>query len=795
MLVSTYEKILDKQPKLKFKKEFVYKFTPYYYDDCDVDRAFEEVNNFLKTLPVQDYQLIITSTPTEAAFPKLSNKRKEEIAKLAVRELQKKITLRKLSFYLCFDDKADSVVTSLRSTFKEIEEAKGELFRDLAYLFGGVPEEPLFYPLKKNKTGFKIVGKDRNKIADVLFEHKAPMESIQFGIAHVLINLPTDFLYVLNFYRPLPAEYETEITRIRDRYKDLQAEYAEEIAQQMQSVLNDILLERELLYYYSSCLVIFGDESVYKKCEELKKTIANVSRLSFEQEETGLTVFTANFSFKKSDLRVRKLIRKMTLTNFSYYFPVLKHFTGRKDKIGALYVNPSFEPVYVSPHHPTVHKLTLGGTGSGKSVDITWGALFEDATVFIEYIEKDTGSYKTFIQLVEGEKGYVPISLDRPFSVNPFGKTLDKVSAYGFLKKIGIDYRTFSEPELVELEEVLSQFLKEGERIVTVSRKKLESFFEEFGVSEYLSHKILERNWTEAEVEVEKDKEKQAFVVSVLKAMCAGEENRLPVEYSSFLQQLVATVYDNHDGKREIVVSDFYNQALEMGELGEKVAQRLFPFTSKGAYGSFFDRESDFDRSAENIYFELRTLSKELLNPVLLSILRFVLDLYSHPKMRGKSRRVVIDEGWSVFKNEYLQDFLDAALRTFRKKGIAIDFASQFPSDFTPMLISQTMIRYFKFIDNKKALMENFDLEEDALEEILTLQKPEDLNYIYSPVFIYSPSKRIGKGLARLFLPDFYYWIATTKDEDKIKRDRAVAEHKDLWKAILALAQSSQNRS
>ncbi len=794
MLVSSYNRILDKQPKLKFERKFVYRFTPYYYDDCDVERSFEEVSNFLKTLPVQDYQLIITSVPTEIPLPELHNKRKEEIARLAVRELQKKITFRKLSFYLCFDEKKESVLSSLRSCFRDVKEAKEELFADFAHFFGGVKEEPLFYPLKKYESGFKIVGKERNKFADVLFEHKAPMETVQFGIAHVLINLPTDFLFILNFYRPLPAEYETEITRIRDRYRDLQADYAEEVAAQMQAVLNDILLEKELLYYYSSCLVVFGDETVYKKCEELKKVISNTSKLYFEQEDTGLTVFAANFKFKKSDLKVRKLMRRMTLTNFSYYFPVLKHFTGREDRVGAVYVNPSFEPVYVSPHRPTVHKLTLGGTGAGKSVDITWSALFEDCTVFIEYIEKDTGSYKTFLQLVEGEKGYVPISLDRPFSVNPFGRTLDKVSGYSFLKALGIDYRMFSEPELVQLEEALSQFLIEGEKKVKVERKKLSSLFEELGVSEYLSHKILEGKWTEVEVGIEKDKEKQGFIVSVLKAMCAGDEDKLPVEYSSFLQQLVATVYDNHDGKREVVLSDFYNQALKMGELGEKVAQRLFPFTKEGSYGSFFDRESDFDNSCENLYFELRTLSKELLNPVLLSILRFILELYSHPRMRGKSRRVVIDEGWSVFKNEYLSDFLDSALRTFRKKGIAIDFASQFPSDFTPMLISQTMIRYFKFIDNKQALIDNFRLEEDALEEILRLQKPEDVGYKYSPVFVYSPSKRIGKGLAMLFLPDFYYWIATTKDEDKIKRDRAVAEHKDLMKAIFALAKSSQNR-
>jgi len=274
-----------------------------------------------------------------------------------------------------------------------------------------------------------------------------------------------------------------------------------------------------------------------------------------------------------------------------------------------------------------------------------------------------------------------------------------------------------------------------------------------------------------------------------LKAMCAGEENKLPVEFSSFLQQLVSTVYENHDGKREIVLSDFYNQAKKMGELGEKVAQRLFPFTKDGAYGSFFDHPSDFKKGVENLYFELRTLTKELLNPVLLSILRYVLDNFSHPSMRGKSRRVVIDEGWSVFKNEYLSDFLDSALRTFRKKGISIDFASQFPDDFTPMLIAQTIVRYFKFIDDQKALERNFNLPADALDEIVRLKKPEDVNYGYSPVFVYSPSPRIGVGLCRLYLPDFYYWIATTKDEDKIVRDEYLNRYKDLFTAVLKLAE------
>jgi len=220
-LVSSYESYLDKSPKLEFRRKHVLAFTPYTYNNVNINQALREVESLLKVLPQQNYQLFIVNTELPyLSLPRTLNEKKNQIIEEVERELNKKVSFRKLGFYLCFDDKVDTVRSQLSSCFKEVRDGKRELFSQLASLFGGIEKEPFFYPLVRTRTGFRIDGKKRNPLVSVSFEHKSPQRVVQFGIAHILANLPADFLYILSFYRPSPFEYERLIDKLRNRYAE-----------------------------------------------------------------------------------------------------------------------------------------------------------------------------------------------------------------------------------------------------------------------------------------------------------------------------------------------------------------------------------------------------------------------------------------------------------------------------------------------------------------------------------------------------------------------------------------------
>ena len=798
-LVSQYEGRVVKEPKLSFGRKYVLGFTPYLYNNVDVEKALREVESLLKSLPQQKYQLLILNTRIPyLTLPRTQNEKKNKLIELAEKELNQKVSFRKLGFYLCFDEKKEVVKSLLSSCFSEVRDAREELFSQLAFLFGGVKEEPFFYPLKRTEEGFEIVGKEEGRFASVVFEHKAPLRVLQFGIAHVLANLPRDFLYVLSFYRPSPSEYEGLLEKLQKRYAEKGTTAGEEVVAELNRVITDIANERELLFFYSSVLVLFGDDrgKLEQEVTELLSRISSNTYLQFATEkDSGLTVFKSAFVFKDKDvskLRSMKLLRRITLSSFSYLFPVLKHFTGRKDRKGVPYLNASGEPVFVWWHDSTAHQLTLGSTGSGKSVDVTWGSLFEDCTAFIEYIQEDTGSFKPFVLLTEGEDAYFPISFDRPVSVNPFGKHIYKLSADSLCKLLSVDYRIFDEPDVVSLETALSTFLKEDEKVreVTITKEELERVFEEQNVSPLVKELILEKDFDGVTLPLQFDRDKQSFVVAILQTMVEGQFG-ITREEVNYISKLVARVYEDHDGKRELTVNDFYEVARkEKGEVAQKVADGLFPFTSKGEFAGFFDRPTDLNRPFKTLFIELRTLKLEVLNPVMLSLLKHLLTLFSSPAYQKFTRRVVIDEGWTVFKNPLLKDFLESALRTFRKKGIAINFASQSVDEASSFLVGQTEVRYFKFFDDKEVLRKFSFLTEDDVEEIVRIKKPRDYGNKYSVSFV--ESKSFGKGLLYLVLPDFFYWVSTTRQEDKVKRHRAYNEHKDLLKAILHLAREGR---
>lgn len=167
-------------------------------------------------------------------------------------------------------------------------------------------------------------------------------------------------------------------------------------------------------------------------------------------------------------------------------------------------------------------------------------------------------------------------------------------------------------------------------------------------------------------------------------------------------------------------------------------------------------------------------------------ILYHTLEVFSRPEHFGKRKKIRLDEAW-FFKHPELRGIVDEILRTYRKKGIELDFDSQMASDFSgsegAVISGQCEHNFFMF--NKK-------------ESIPEIQKAFQLNDKEAAILagIKSP-KQYGNKLAEFYMKTTYgrgklynipsrklYWLSTTNPADKVKREEAKAKAHDVYKAI-----------
>ena len=746
-------------------------------DDTVMMHSNKIYNCFKNLYPKQSYKIVcLNREGTARVCPPKHHPRKAEFLKEYEQFINSSFNIRHRSVYMLFD-KDENVTSQIHDAGLSINKtAKSDFYWDLSFFFGGTPEAPFFYPIEKWKHGVKI----GQRYGATLMHLSSVGGAVPFQ-HHIFNYLTDDCIATMSFMYPTMFETEQKLTRLYGAMKNKQSAASKETEQELEEMIKEISLGRGGLVYLTSTLTIFANsqKEAVKRAKSLSTLLRNHG-LSYEIEGTvefDAFMYLFNSRYNDGEAKFLSLARKYPFKIFTRLLPFSTGFKGAPE--GELFINDSSEPVYIDPYHTSSpHCTGLGHTGSGKSMLAQYRDLYCDLLVVIEKIQEDEGSYRVSTPFFGG--AYSPISIDRPLSVNCFGKSINIIDSIKFLEDIGYHYSDFAETDIIKLRDFFANAYDTS--VQTITKDALLEEIGKYKNVDYIEFKIKEAKFSKWPVSITIDREKLAFVVSILTLMVAGSEKSASPELFSLLEHAALQAYESNPEGMTLGTTAVYNI---LGKMDEKhLAARIRSFTKMGRYGLLFDKECDM--GSGDAYYELRISDDEVLLPGIISILYHSLKTFSHPNHFGKRKKIRLDESWFFTKHPILSRSSEEMIRTYRKKGIELDFDSQMAADFAG--ISGQCEHNF-FLYNKPESLPDiqsaFQLTAEEKSILQGIKPPKEYNYAFSRLYLRST---YGKGVLQCIPSREFYWLATTNPADKVKREQYKIQTNDIYTAIKKLA-------
>ena len=245
---------------------------------------------------------------------------------------------------------------------------------------------------------------------------------------------------------------------------------------------------------------------------------------------------------------------------------------------------------------------------------------------------------------------------------------------------------------------------------------------------------------------------------------------------------------------------DLSSESLsEFAKKAKNLAFNLQDFTSRGIYGRWFCGPTTLDISQDDlVVLELEELKhkQELFRVVTLQVLNYVTqDLYLSD--RSRRRMIIFDEAWQFFRETtLLAQVIEEGYRRARKYGGSFVTITQSLLDF------KFFGRVGEVIMGNSAwkfLLQSSDYEKASHEKIIDvgefelkiLKSVRNVRPRYSEVFVSGP---VGKGVVRLVVDPYTYYVYTTDARDVARLNAAYRETGSWEKAIeLVLKESASS--
>jgi len=423
-----------------------------------------------------------------------------------------------------------------------------------------------------------------------------------------------------------------------------------------------------------------------------------------------------------------KVVRTPTLRN-SFPYVHAKLGSEKGDWLG--FSKETLEPVFLDPYDeklPNALCVVFGQPGEGKSMVaqqlIQMKTLAGAKTIIIDR----SGSYKMLSEVYDdtayirlGPDGSVCINLYDLPPVGPDGKAIDPAAP--------------PESHIIKILNFHSVMLGEkGEQSLSKDEKPI------------LMQGI-----------------QQIYKKTAL-------EQRVPVE-SDLVEWLLQEAKTCNNNKRT--------------EVCEDLANRLSLYCRGAIFGKLFDGQTSIPMSSQIIVFDTSDLShdKTLEAVVTLFVSDFVLRaaaIHKQEKMKeGKPARFVfcIDELWRLLRYEGGKTLVEDASRTSRHLGLFFIGISQELND----LLRDERARNLATNSSIKVILgndpSNFELIREACgltpQEMSSIAHLTRRNREYSDAFLIY--HKISRGVVRLVVPRFMYWVATTEpNTDQPMRSRMI---------------------
>jgi type IV secretory pathway VirB4 component len=254
--------------------------------------------------------------------------------------------------------------------------------------------------------------------------------------------------------------------------------------------------------------------------------------------------------------------------------------------------------------------------------------------------------------------------------------------------------------------------------------------------------------------------------------MCTHGEHSVGPREISLISKAISVAFENNNGK-EILISDIQRVMANLGM--SDLASCLEIFAGKGPYAAFFDAPCKFDMSKSSlIVFELGELGllKEISSVVLLSIIQII--TRECMKNLNIEKYLLVDEAWTLLKSNNTCRFLENVYRTYRKYRAAAVMITQQVSDFAGAIAesirSNAPNRIFLRQTQETIALMSKELDLTG-EEKMVLDGLKTHKGQFSEALILSDKCR---GVCRLVLDKFSYWLMTSDPADNEKLNKAI---------------------
>lgn len=268
--------------------------------------------------------------------------------------------------------------------------------------------------------------------------------------------------------------------------------------------------------------------------------------------------------------------------------------------------------------------------------------------------------------------------------------------------------------------------------------------------------------------------EEHGSLVAILQTMIAPN-GRLTDQQTSIVERVLDEEWHNHEQSLtiDIIEQALQKKARELNDIRiQDMATQLYPFTSKGAYGKYFNGKNTISFNSNFTVLELEELSghPNLRKVVLLELIFQIQQAVFLSPDRSQKKLVMIDEGWDLLKEGQSVKFMEHAYRKFRKYNGSMIIATQSLNDLyssaeAGKAIAENSAFYF-LLHQKPETVEQvkkekrLDLSEGGYNFLKTVHTVAGA---FSELFVKSEA---GTGVGRLIVSDFQKLLYSTDPED-----------------------------
>ncbi|MBN8542386.1 MAG: TraC family protein [Deltaproteobacteria bacterium] len=264
--------------------------------------------------------------------------------------------------------------------------------------------------------------------------------------------------------------------------------------------------------------------------------------------------------------------------------------------------------------------------------------------------------------------------------------------------------------------------------------------------------------------------ERLKSLVSIVEQMVVDDGEKLSRFDRVSLERALATVFENARTRFEAVsptLSDLANYCLQYGDESlQRIGKLLYPWTGDTPYGRLLDRPGQIEADKSIVTFDLKGLSQypDLQSVMILILTGFILEQVETD--RTVSKRVLLDEAWELLKSPAASQFMEYAVRTFRKTGSGVTFITQGVEEIIASGLGSAILNNtaMKLVMLQRG---STDVLRDALklnsQELRLIQSLEQRKGVFSEGFLMAGETR---QVIRIQPTPRQYWISTSDPRD-----------------------------